>query len=48
MDEKEFELKKEFKNWFGKETFCDNCGNVLSEKEEAMFNWFITKLKEEL
>ena len=48
MDEKEFELKKEYKERFGKETFCDNCGNVLSEEQENIFNWFIYKLKKEL
>ena len=42
----EEELKKEYKDRFGKETFCDNCGNVLTEEQEMIFNWFFRKIKE--
>jgi hypothetical protein len=42
----EDELKKEFRERFGTETFCDNCNYVLTEEQENIFNWFIRKIKE--
>jgi len=44
MDEDK--LKEEYRERFGTETFCDNCNYVLSEEQQQMFHWWISKIKE--
>lgn len=39
------ELLKDYKDRFGTQTFCDNCGVTLSAEQEAIFVWFIRKLE---
>ncbi len=38
------EIKEHFRERFGRCTFCDNCGYVLSEREEEMLDWLIKEV----